>query len=216
MSLWRGTGGRTTLIIWACLVALATAASGRADAAAFRLLVLGDSIGAGYGLAPGQSFPARLAADLTAAGHDVAILDDSISGDTSAGGLARSDDAVRRHPDAVLLELGANDALRGIDPQISYANLDGIVARLAAAHIRTLILGMRAPANWGRDYQARFDAIYPKLAAAHHALLYPFLLDGVALDPKFNQADLLHPNAAGAALIAKRLVPQVERLIAGP
>jgi acyl-CoA thioesterase-1 len=187
-----------------------------AQAAAFRILVLGDSIGAGYGLQPGQSFPARLAAELKAAGREVTMIDDSVSGDTTADGLARIDDAIRRHPDAVVIELGANDALRGVDPTATQANLDRIVSRLAAAHIRILILGMRAPANWGRDYQARFDAIYPRLAAAHHALLYPFLLDGVALDPKFNQADLLHPNAAGADLIAKRLKPQVEQLIAGP
>jgi acyl-CoA thioesterase-1 len=188
----------------------------RVAAAPFRLLVLGDSIGAGYGLPPGQSFPARLDADLKAAGRDVEMLDASVSGDTSAGGLARLDDALRRHPDAVLLELGANDALRGIDPEITYANLDKIAARLQSAHVRIMLLGMRAPANWGRDYQTRFDAIYPRLAAAHHALLDPFLLDGVALDPKFNQPDLLHPNAAGADRIATRLVPQVERLISAP
>jgi acyl-CoA thioesterase-1 len=217
MSSWIGTGGTAaTLIKWVCLVALAIAAPARADAAAFRLLVLGDSIGAGYGLPPEQSFPARLAADLNAAGRGVAMIDDSVSGDTSAGGIARIDDAIRRHPDAVLLELGANDALRGIDPAITLANLDKILSALAAAHIKIMILGMRAPANWGRDYQARFDAIYPRLAAAHHLPLYPFLLDGVALDPKLNQPDLLHPNAAGAALIATRLLPRVERLIAAP
>ncbi len=112
------------------------------------------------------------------------MLDASVSGDTSAGGVARVDDAIRQHPDAVLLELGANDALRGIDPKITYANLDTIVTRLEAAHIKIMLLGMRAPANWGHDYQAAFDAIYPRLAAAHHVLLYPFLLDGIALDPK--------------------------------
>jgi acyl-CoA thioesterase-1 len=209
------TGGiAATLIKWLLLVAIATATSLRAEAAPVRLLVLGDSIGAGYGLAREQSFPARLAADLGAAGHPVEILDASVSGDTSAGGLARTDDAIGRHPDAVLLELGANDALRGIDPRITYANLDRILTRFGAAHIPVLILGMRAPGNWGRDYQTAFDAIYPRLAAAHRVALYPFLLDGVALDPKLNQADLLHPNAAGADLIARKLVPDTLRLIA--
>lgn len=185
-----------------------------ADAATFRLLVLGDSIGAGYGLPPEQSFPAQLAADLKAAGHPVEILDASVSGDTTGGGLARLGNAIGRHPDAALLELGGNDTLRGIDPKITEANLDTILTRLAGAHIPVLILGMRSVANWGHDYQARFDAIYPRLAAAHGDALYPFLLDGVALDPKLNQPDLLHPNAAGAALIARRIMPDVLRLIA--
>jgi len=187
-----------------------------AAAAPVRLMVLGDSLGAGYGLAPAQSFPARLAADLAAAGRPVEMLDASVSGDTSAGGVARLKDALNRHPDAVLVELGANDALRAIDPKITAANLDQIASRLDDAHIKYILLGMRAPSNWGRDYQTAFDAIYPRLAAAHHVPLYPFLLDGVALDPKLNQPDLLHPNAAGADLIARRLTPYVLRLLAAP
>jgi acyl-CoA thioesterase I len=210
------TGGMAmTLIKWLLLVALAMAAPCRAEAAIFRLLVLGDSIGAGYGLAPRQSFPAQLADDLKAAGVSVDIVDDSVSGDTSAGGLTRIGDALGRRPNAILLELGANDALRGIDPRVTYDNLDRILSQCDAMHIPVLILGMKAPANWGHDYQTRFDAIYPRLAEAHHALLYPFLLDGVALDPALNQADLLHPNAAGAAAIAHRLVPDVIRLTGG-
>ena len=203
------------LIKWALLVALAMAepATAQPQAKIFRLLILGDSIGAGYGLAPDQSFPARLADELKAAGLGVAVIDDSVSGDTSAGGLARVGDALARRPDAVLLELGGNDALRAIDPKVTYANLDQILARFEAARIPVLILGMRSPANWGEDYQRRFDAIYPRLAAAHGDLLYPFLLDQVALDPKLNQPDLIHPNAAGAAIIARRLVPDVMLLI---
>lgn len=143
----------------------------------------------------------------------VDFINDSVSGDTTAGGAARIDDAIARHPDAVMLELGGNDALRGIDPNVTYANLDRILARFGDAHIPVLILGMRAPGNWGHDYQTRFDAIFPRVAAAHHDLLYPFVLDGVALDPALNQADLLHPNAQGAAVIAHRLVPDVVRLI---
>jgi acyl-CoA thioesterase I len=200
---------------WALLLAFAIALPARAEAATPRLLVLGDSIGAGYGLAAGQSFPARLAADLAKAGHPVELVNASVSGDTSAGGLARLDDALARHPDVALLELGANDALRAIDPGVAYGNLDRIVTRLQAAKARVLILGMRAPSNWGRDYTGAFDAIFPKLAQRHGVALYPFLLDGVALDQKLNQPDLLHPNAAGAALIASRLMPDVLRLLDG-
>ncbi len=175
--------------------------------------MLGDSLAAGYGLPPQQSFPAQLGDDLTSAGLAITMIDDAVSGDTTSGGVTRLDDAIAQHPDAVLLELGANDALRGIDPKIVYNNLDRILTRFADAQIPVLILGMRAPGNWGHDYQREFDAIYPRLAQAHHELLYPFVLDGVALDPRLNQADLLHPNAAGAALIGHRLVPDVLRLI---
>jgi len=212
---WRiDTGGTVSAPIkWLLLAAFAIVAPHHAEARIFHLLVLGDSLAAGYGLLPQQSFPARLGDDLKAAGLTVAIVDDAVSGDTTGGGATRVDDAIRRHPDAVLLELGANDALRGIDPKIVYANLDRIVTRFAAAHIPVMILGMRAPGNWGHDYQRQFDAIYPRLADAHHAPLYPFLLDGVALDPRLNQADLLHPNATGAALIAHRLAPGVAHLI---
>jgi len=204
-------GVAVTLIKWSLLVALAMPVAARA--APFRLLVLGDSIGAGYGVAPDQSFPARLAAGLAAAGHPVTILNASVSGDTTANGLARIGDAIARHPDGALIELGANDALRGVDPRITEANLDAILARFDAANIPVLILGMRAPGNWGRDYQSRFDAVFPRVAKAYNVALYPFLLDGIALDPKFNQPDLLHPNAAGAALMATKMLPYALRLV---
>ncbi len=203
----------SSLIKWLLLAAFAIAVPSHAEAEVFRLLVLGDSLAAGYGLAPQQSFPAQLGEDLKSAGLAIHIIDDAVSGDTTSGGVTRVDDAIAQHPDAILLELGANDALRGIDPKIVYGNLERILNRFGAAHIPVMILGMRAPGNWGHDYQTEFDAIYPHLAQAHHELLYPFLLDGVALDPELNQADLLHPNAAGAALIARRLVPDVMRLI---
>ncbi|HXE15654.1 MAG TPA: arylesterase [Stellaceae bacterium] len=209
---WMNRGGvAVTLIKWSLLVALAMPVAARA--APFRLLVLGDSIGAGYGVAPDQSFPARLAAGLAAAGHPVTILNASVSGDTTANGLARIGDAIARHPDGALIELGANDALRGVDPRITEANLDAILARFDAANIPVLILGMRAPGNWGRDYQSRFDAVFPRVAKAYNVALYPFLLDGIALDPKFNQPDLLHPNAAGAALMATKMLPYALRLV---
>ena len=178
-----------------------------------RIVIVGDSLAAGYGLDPGQSFPARLSEKLAQAGHPIEMIDQGVSGDTSAGGAARIDAALAEHPDAVLLELGANDALRGINPALTAADLHRILDRLQAAHVKVLLLGMQAPGNWGRDYQRQFDAIYPRLAAEFHVPLYPFILDGVALDPKLNQPDLLHPNEAGAELIAGRLVPYVENLL---
>jgi acyl-CoA thioesterase-1 len=212
---WRiDTGGAvSSLIKWLLLATFAITVPSQAEARIFRLLVLGNSLAAGYGLAPQQSFPARLGEELKSAGLAIQIIDDAVSGDTTSGGVTRVDDAMAQHPDAILLELGANDALRGIDPKIVYGNLDRILNRFGDAHIPVMILGMRAPGNWGHDYQTEFDAIYPRLAQAHHDLLYPFLLDGVALDPALNQADLLHPNAAGAAQIARRLIPDVMRLI---
>jgi acyl-CoA thioesterase-1 len=180
-----------------------------------RILAFGDSLMAGYGLAPENAFPAQLAARLKAAGVAAEVINGGVSGDTSAGGLARLDWALGDHPDYVIVELGANDMLRGIDPKVTYANLDRILARLEAAKVGVLLLGMRAPANWGRIYQQEFDAIYPRLAKKYDVPLYPFLLDGVALDPKYTQADGLHPNAAGVAVMVARVAPFVERLLSG-
>ena len=178
-----------------------------------RLLAFGDSLTAGYGLAPGEAFPAQLAARLKADGVVAEVINAGVSGDTTAGGLARLDWALGDHPDYALVEFGANDALRGIDPGATYDNLDRILARLKAAKVSVLLLGMRAPANWGRAYQEEFDAIYPKLAKKYGVPLYPFFLDGVALDPKYTQPDGLHPNAAGVATIVARVAPYVERLL---
>jgi len=186
-----------------------------AAAAAVRVLGLGDSLMAGHGLPPEDTLPVRLEARLKADGFAAKVINGGVSGDTTAGGLARLDWALGDKPRYVLVELGANDALRGLDPSEAYDNLDKILARLAAAKIGTLLIGMRAPANWGRQYQAAFDAIYPKLAAKYRVPLYPFLLAGVALDPKLNQSDGLHPNAAGVAIIVAHLAPVVERLIGG-
>jgi acyl-CoA thioesterase-1 len=178
-----------------------------------RILAFGDSLMAGYGLAPEDAFPAQLAARLKADGVAVEMINGGVSGDTSAGGLARLDWALGDHPDYVLVEFGANDMLRGIDPKVTYTNLDRILARLEEAKIGVLLLGMRAPANWGRAYQQEFDAIYPKLAKKYDVPLYPFLLDGTALDPKYTQADGLHPNAAGVAVMVAGVAPYVERLL---
>jgi acyl-CoA thioesterase-1 len=195
-------------------VAILLIAAGAAPAApAARILAFGDSLTAGFGLSPEQAFPARLQASLAGLGIAVQVLNGGISGDTTADGVARLDWALADHPDIVLVELGANDALRGIDPKLSYANLDKILARLKASGARAMLLGMAAPANWGREYQQDFAAIYPALAAKYQVPLYPFFLDGVALDASLNQPDGLHPNARGADIIAGKVAPYVARLL---
>ena len=189
------------------------AAPAPALAAAPRILALGDSLTAGFGLPPEASIPSRLGARLAAAGLPVEIINGGVSGDTTAGGLARLDWTLADHPDIVLVELGANDALRGIDPQVTEANLDKILARLRASGAKVLLIGMRAPPNWGKEYQQQFDALYGKLADKYQVPLYPFILDGVAMDPALNQPDGLHPNAQGADIVADKLEPYVARLV---
>jgi acyl-CoA thioesterase-1 len=198
----------------ALLLFAATAGARGQEPASPRILALGDSLTAGFGLSPQEAFPVRLQAKLAAAGVKAQVVNGGVSGDTSAGGLARLDWALADHPDLVLVELGANDALRGIDPRLTYANLDKILTRLKAAGAKVMLLGMRAPPNWGRRYQAQFDAIFPDLATKHNVSLYPFFLDGVALDPALNQSDGLHPTAKGADIIAGRVAPLVVRLLA--
>lgn len=202
-----------TLLLAAQMAFVVRAAA--ADAAT-RILVFGDSLSAGFGLAPEQAFPVRLAARLKADGFTVEMANGGISGDTTSGGLARLDWALGNHPDIVLLELGANDALRGIDPSLARSNLDAMLARLTAAHVKVLLIGMRAPGNWGADYRKSFDAIYPALAQKYGVPLYPFFLEGIALDEKLNQPDGLHPNEAGVAAIVMRIAPYVERLLGKP
>jgi acyl-CoA thioesterase-1 len=184
-----------------------------AAATAARVLAFGDSLTAGYGVAPEAAFPVKLAAHLKSLGVDADIIDGGVSGDTSADGLARVDWAVDDHPQYALLELGANDMLRGIDPKLTYANLDAILTKLQQDGVKVLLVGMRAAPNWGADYQRQFDAIYPALAEKHHVPLYPFFLDGVALDPALNQGDGIHPTAKGVDVIVDRITPYVERLL---
>ena len=179
-----------------------------------KIVALGDSLTAGLGLPVDAAFPARLAAALKAKGIAATISNAGVSGDTMSGGLARLDWSIPDGTQAVILELGANDALRGIDPVVTRTALDGILNKLNDRHIPVLLAGMRAPRNLGPDYAAAFDAIFPALASTHGVVFYPFFLEGVASDPKFNQDDGLHPNAAGVDVIVARILPQVEELIA--
>lgn len=198
-----------------CLAAALLAALAALPAIAeTRLMVLGDSLVAGYGLPPGQGFPAQLQRDLSSAGRQVTVLDAGVSGDTTAGGLARLDWSLADDPQAVIIVLGGNDMLRGLPPEGTGANLDTIISRLRGRGVEVLLAGMMAPRNMGADYVAAFDAVYPALAAAHDIEFYPFFLDGVALDPALNLDDGLHPNQRGIAEISRRILPTVERLLA--
>ena len=178
-----------------------------------QIVVLGDSLSAGFGLSVAEAYPARLEAALKAKGYDVRIVNAGVSGDTSSAGLARLDWAVPAGTDAVILELGGNDALRGLPLAVTRQALDGIVRRLKKQGVEVLIAGMRAPPNLGAEYTSAFDAIYPALAKAHDVALVSFFLDGVAADPRLNQPDGIHPNADGVAIIVQRTLPAVEALI---
>ena len=195
-------------------VAALVLAAGPAAAAPLKIVALGDSLTAGYGLGPGEGFVPRLQAALRAAGHDVTVVDAGVSGDTASDGLARLDWSVGDDAGAVIVELGGNDALRGIDPAVTRAALDALLARLAARRLPVLLAGMRAPPNLGADYAATFDPIYGDLSARHGVALYPFFLDGVAADAALNQADGIHPNAAGVGVLVGRILPAVEALLA--
>ena len=179
-----------------------------------RIVALGDSLTAGYGLPAEAAFPAKLERALAANGIATEIANAGVSGDTTSGGLARLDWSVPEGTEAVILELGANDALRGVDPTLTRNALDAMLERLKARHIPVLLAGMLAPRNLGPDYTRAFDAIYPDLAEKYGAILYPFFLDGVVNDPKLNQRDGLHPTAAGVDVIVAKILPDVERLAA--
>ena len=202
---------RTVRVIFIFLVLLAPAMA-HADQA--RLLVLGDSLVAGYGLPPGQSLPDQLQRDLATRGVSVAVINAGVSGDTTAGGLARLDWSLADNPDAVIIVLGGNDMLRGLPPEGTAANLDAIITRLRDRDIKVLLAGMMAPRNLGPAYVEAFDAIYPALARRHDIEFYPFFLDGVALNPALNLDDGLHPNRQGIIEISRRILPSVERLLA--
>jgi acyl-CoA thioesterase-1 len=179
-----------------------------------RIVVLGDSLSAGFGLAANEALPAKLERALKAKGHAVTIENAGVSGDTAAGGLARLDWSVPEGTHAVILELGANDALRGSDPKTTRASLEEIIRKLKQRRIAVLLAGMLAPRNLGADYANAFDAIYPELAAKYDLLLYPFILDGVAGDRSLNLPDGLHPTAPGVDVMVSRLLPKAEELVA--
>ena len=195
---------------------MAMAGPVRAETAApppIKLAVLGDSLTAGYGLPASAAFPARLQKALQDKGINVDVLNAGVSGDTSSGGRDRLDWSIPEGIQAVMVELGANDALRGIDPAVTRAALDEIITRLKARGIAVMLCGMYAPRNFGPDYVARFDPIYPELAKQHDVPLYPFFLEGVAADATLNQADGIHPTAAGIDIIVGRIMPAVEAFI---
>ena len=179
-----------------------------------KLVVLGDSLSAGYGLPADEAFPAKLAKALAAKGMAVTITNAGVSGDTASDGLSRLDWSVVDGTEAVIVELGANDALRGIDPALTKSALDKILRKLGDRHIAVMLAGMQAPRNMGPDYVKAYDALYPALASAHPVVFYPFFLDGVATDPKLNQPDGLHPTASGVDVIVSRILPKAEELIA--
>jgi acyl-CoA thioesterase-1 len=177
------------------------------------ILAFGDSLTAGYGLPERDSFPAQLEARLRQEGIRAKVENGGNSGDTTADGLGRTDWELAQKPDLVILELGANDALRGIPPKLVRANLDRIVEKIKASGAKLLLAGMLAPPNWGKAYDRQFDAIYPDLARRYHILLYPFFLDGVAMRNNLTQPDGLHPNKRGVAIIVDRIAPYVARLL---
>ena len=178
-----------------------------------RIVAFGDSLTAGYGVKPRHAFPAQLQKALKARGHNVVVVNAGVSGDTTAAGLERIAWAVPDGTDAVILEFGGNDALRGIDPKVTRANLDKIISSLKDRDIPILLAGIRAPANWGEDYSKAFDVIFPDLADEYGLVFYPFFLENVVLNPKLNLNDGLHPNSKGITEIIKRIVPSVEELI---
>jgi len=196
-----------------CLLAVLAVSAEAVPARPIRIVVLGDSLAAGFQLKASDAFPAQLERALKARGHNVEIINAGVSGDTTAGGLERLKWAVPEATDAVILELGANDALRGLDPARARANLEKIILELKGSGMEVLLAGMLAPRNLGPNYSRAFDAIYPELASKHALLLYPFFLDGIAFEAKLNLGDGIHPNGSGVAEITRRIVPHVEQLI---
>jgi acyl-CoA thioesterase I len=199
--------------LWAATLAAFAWLATPVQARTMHVVALGDSLTAGYGLPPGQGFAEALARALKAKGWDIEVTNAGVSGETAEDGLARYDWSVPAGTDALLVELGANDMLRGLPPEGAEAALSEILDRAKKVHLATLLLGMRAASNFGPDYQKKFDAIYPDLAARYGVALYPFFLDGVAGDPKLNQPDGLHPTRAGVEKIVASVLPSVEALL---
>lgn len=195
----------------ACVALLSlVAGEARADDV---IVALGDSLTAGLGVAPDEAYPARLEQRLRREGYPYRVINAGVSGDTTAGGLRRVDWVLRSGPEIVIVALGANDGLRGQSPQAMRANLEAIVARLQTAGARVLLAGMRLPPNYGAEYTNQFEAVFPAVARSAKVALVPFLLDGVAADPRLNQPDGIHPTAAGYQMIADRLWPYLRPLL---
>jgi acyl-CoA thioesterase-1 len=203
--------------IWLILAAFLLGINGIATAATakpIKILAIGTSLTQGYNLPPGTDFTAVLQAEMTAKGHDVEIVNAGVSGDTSAGGLARLDWALSDDVAGAIVELGSNDALRGLDVGQTRKNLDQVLSKLKARKIAVLFTGMKSPRNLGPEYVADFDALFPELAKQHGVIFYPFFLEGVAANLKLNQKDGIHPNEAGTKVIVKGILPYAEKLLA--
>lgn len=200
-------------VLMLALMTMATPAPAQSAAGPLKLVVLGDSLSAGLGLPAQQAFPQKLQKALQAKGIEVEMVNAGVSGDTSSGGRDRLDWSVPDGTDGVIVELGANDALRGIDPTVTRAALTEIVQRLKGRKIAVMLCGMLAPPNYGADYAARFNSIYPDIAKTYDVPLYPFFLEGVAADAKLNQADGIHPTAAGVDIIVGNVMPTVEAFL---
>ncbi|KAA5607684.1 arylesterase [Roseospira marina] len=184
-----------------------------AQADPLRLLAFGDSLTAGYNLPQDAAFPVQLEAALRDRGHDVTVLNAGVSGDTTAGGRSRLDWVLAETPDAVIVALGANDGLRGLDLAQTRENLTAIVRRFKSQEVQVLVAGMLAPPNLGREYGEAFNAVFPEVAERTGVLFYPFFLEGVAADPALNQADGMHPTAEGVAVMVENILPSVEELL---
>ena len=210
MSLAKGYG-RFAAAVNSLLLVLLLLAPANAQNAPVKIAMLGDSLTAGYGVKPDQAIPVRLQAALKKEGRDVTILNHGVSGDTSAGGIDRLDWMLGDRPDIVMVELGANDALRALDPATTERNLDTIIAKLKDAKVTVWLVGMMAPRNLGPEYVAAFDGLYKRLAEKYRIPLYPFILDGVAQEATLNQADGLHPNPEGVEVVVKHMLPFVTK-----
>ena len=204
-------------LLLAALVTI-SASAGAAAEEAKTIIGFGDSLMAGYGLNQTDSFTVRLEAKLKSEGLDVHVINAGVSGDTTTGGksrLAWTIDGQSKKPDLVILELGANDSLRGIEPSLTRENLDWMLAQLKQRGVPVLLAGMMAPPNMGRDYGTEFNTIYPDLAKKYGVAFYPFFLDGVAADPSLNQGDGMHPNPEGVKIIVGKIAPYVMRALEG-
>ena len=205
--------GLTTILILLILTQMGSAVHAGATRRTLTILAFGDSLTAGHGLPLRKSYPSLLEAALRRDGFQVKLINAGVSGDTTAGGLSRLDWALGDNPAIAVVELGANDGLRGLKPKQTEANLDAILTKLKKRGVLVLLTGMYAPPNMGRAFGRQFNAIFPRLAEKYNVLFYPFFLDGVAGKPALNQGDGLHPNEEGAAIIARRLYPYVRKLI---